>query len=123
MIIVIEDNKDCREAIIAFLENHSYDAIGLECIENAFDFLGSCAENIFCILLDLHLSRGLTGREGVAALLSAAPKTPVVILTGDTSDEARAIERETSCPVLAKPTHPSAIVSLLAEIKAGLYLR
>ncbi len=90
-VLLVEDNPgDAR-----LVKEHLKERFGADCVVHQALTLGSALEmlqdgDMDIVLLDLGLPDS-SGLEAVVAIQKAAPRTPVVILTGD-DDEGKALE-------------------------------
>jgi len=84
-LLIIDDEKSLRSSLKAFLNIKGYEVAtadnGIDGIEQAQDFKPDL------LLLDLHLSEGITGLEVLRRMKLINPGLKVVVLTGFCDEE------------------------------------
>lgn len=84
-LLIVDDDKDLREALIEQLElDGAYEAIGAG---TATDGLERAQEGVALILLDVHLP-DMDGVEACRRMRDAGVRAPVILFTGAAREEA-----------------------------------
>ncbi|MFH1701785.1 MAG: response regulator [Candidatus Zixiibacteriota bacterium] len=91
-ILIIEDEADQRDLLIAYFEDNDYDTITAEDGQKGFELAKT--ENVSLITLDISMDN----ESGIKAIrnLQETPATaniPVIMITGVSSDFKRFLER------------------------------
>ncbi|MCB1563343.1 MAG: response regulator [Alphaproteobacteria bacterium] len=84
-ILLVEDSKLCVHAMKNVIEHKASTPVNLlhaQTMQNALSTLKDSAGNIDLILLDLGLPDTSSDEESFTKIKSAAPNTPIVVLTG-----------------------------------------
>jgi len=116
-ILLVEDERGVREAVSTFLTEQGYDVVTAPDGRRGLDLLRESAA-FDLVILDIRMP-GLNGWEFRAEQKSdaALAAIPVVVLTGDASPQARAIDADA---LLGKPVVPA---QLLATVRRLLRAR
>jgi CheY-like chemotaxis protein len=78
-ILVVEDDPSLRLMIVLLLEQRGYQA---EAAASAREALAKASDAEFDLIITDHFMPGMTGVELARALHEAAPRSPVLLLTG-----------------------------------------
>ena len=119
LILVVDDNSECRELLVEILELHGFRVIAATCGREAVDL--GIAFQPGLILMDLSMP-GMNGYEATQAI-HAHPrgrKIPVVAVSADCTDvfASKAFELGfTAC--LAKPWEKEALLKIVAKALAS----
>ena len=107
--LVVDDDDDCREAIVATLEEAGYRALGVASGEQALDAIH---DEPCLVLVDLRMPR-MDGSELLSAMRAelGSRMPPVVFLTG----ALRSMIENISAPVLSKPVDVDRLLSVVAH--------
>lgn len=81
-IILVEDEPPVRELLIEFLEDLGYQVNAFETADLAWEHIRHRRYPVRLLITDLRLPGELDGLELVKRLHSAAPKTPVIVVSG-----------------------------------------
>ncbi|HYG87395.1 MAG TPA: response regulator [Azospirillum sp.] len=119
IIIAIDDDQSCLNSYKLFIQTIGLTAITFDSCNDAISFMELSQEPVLCVLLDLHLKRGLSGQESIDTLRKLNRDLPIIIITGDTSPAAKSLTRVTGQPVLIKPFPPKGITDVIDAIRRG----
>jgi len=104
-VLVVEDNTDTRQALIAGLKSLGYRTVEAANGEEALEILEGL--RVAVVLSDMVMPK-MGGKALVRALRERGVKTPVVLLTGHPlAEEAEALQTPEVCEQLSKPVHLS----------------
>ncbi|MBK7973032.1 MAG: response regulator [Deltaproteobacteria bacterium] len=78
-ILVVDDERAVREAVVDFLEDEGYGVASAACGADALEL--ARAERFALCILDLRMP-GMSGTELALELRALAPSTPLLIITG-----------------------------------------
>jgi CheY-like chemotaxis protein len=78
-VLVVEDDPSLRLMIVLLLESRGY---RVEAAASAREALAKAAETEFDLIITDHFMPEMTGVELARALHEAAPRSPVLLLTG-----------------------------------------
>ncbi len=126
MIVVIDDEREYADSLVALIRYHGYHAVALYNTTEVLSFLKKSAKQVECIILDIMMPPGkeyselatnkgrYTGMQLFASIRHIAPKVPVFI---NTIIRDRPIlewlKNQDLCQLWLKPSDSS---ELLAEI-------
>lgn len=119
-ILVIEDDPDVRELLVAFLSDEGHEVLGAADGVAALDLVATRQIIPELVFADFNLPNGMNGLEVVEALRSTFHNdAPVVMLTGDiTSDTLRRISRA-GCTQINKPVRLTDLQGAIGRLLAG----
>ena len=108
-VLVVDDDDDCREAIVETLEEAGYRALGVASGQRALEAIH---DDPFLVLADLRMP-GMNGSELLTAMQAelGSRMPPVVFLTGA---DPSMIEN-LAAPVLSKPVDPDQLLSVVGH--------
>ncbi len=78
-ILVVDDERAVREAVVDFLEDEGYAVASASCGADALEL--ARAERFALCILDLRMP-GMSGTELALEIRHLAPETPLLIITG-----------------------------------------
>jgi len=78
-ILVVDDERAVREAVVDFLEDEGYAVASAACGADALEL--ARAERFVLCILDLRMP-GMSGTELALELRALSPATPLLIITG-----------------------------------------
>lgn len=78
-ILVVDDERAVREAVVDFLEDEGYAVASASCGADALEL--ARAERFALCILDLRMP-GMSGTELALEIRNLAPETPLLIITG-----------------------------------------
>jgi CheY-like chemotaxis protein len=105
VVLVVDDDVDCREMVAAVLEQEGYDVVSLRNGDEALEYLRHASRHPSCILLDLANAR--YRRLDVSPERNSNPDLetiPVIVLSGQPDDRGTGHCRTSS--YLQKPLSP-----------------
>jgi DNA-binding NtrC family response regulator len=115
-VFVVDDDDDIREGLMDFLEEHGYEPVGAADGREALDRLGSMDAAFTAIILDLTMP-GQSGLEVHGELRRRAPTLPVVLMSGSSVHDARAVVGNGSCTAfLQKPFRLTDLATALRHV-------
>jgi DNA-binding response OmpR family regulator len=82
-ILIVDDDADLREALVEELSLHEFHAIAADTGNKAVQ--AAKAEQIDLVIMDVEL-RDIDGREAVRILRKNGFKSPIIMLTGHSTD-------------------------------------
>jgi two-component system cell cycle sensor histidine kinase/response regulator CckA len=85
-ILVVDDNDDTREAVVAMIESFGYAAIGAQSPHRAVELFIEQKASIDLILSDIVMPDG-GGQELVKKLIQLKPDIKVIFMSGYAEDE------------------------------------
>lgn len=111
-ILVVEDDRDCREVVVAILEHAGYEVACAAGGRQAMQYLESQLTPSL-LLLDLMLPE-MTGTELLATIRerTGLAKIPVVLMSGERDLERRSVELGVA-GYLEKPCAANALLSVI----------
>ncbi|UVK35537.1 response regulator (plasmid) [Mesorhizobium sp. AR02] len=109
MIAVVDDDEDARKAL-----NFLLDALGrsAEGFSSGADLLNAELENFDHIILDQHMPR-MTGLQLMSILRSSQINTPVMLMSGNLTDEVVAAAEALGAKVTEKPLSLEVLAAFL----------
>ncbi len=118
-VLLLEDDAGLRQASCRWLSARGLDvaaaASGAEALRLAAD--GFDPELVIC---DLHLGDGENGIEALQRLRAASGRElPALLLSGDSSDAARAVAKVGGVGMLLKPVDPDELLAELRRLLGG----
>ena len=115
-VLVIEDDPDMRELLRLLLESEGYGVMVAPTGPAALDMMARGTVQLFLVLADYNLPRGMTGLQAARKLRDMFQSVPTIILTGDISaDTLRDVAQE-GCRQLNKPVKPSDLLGLIQDM-------
>ena len=85
-ILIVDDNDDTRETVVAMIESFGYTAIGAQSPQRAVELFIEQMASIDLILSDIVMPDG-GGQELVKKLIQLKPDIKVIFMSGYTEDE------------------------------------
>ena len=117
VVLVVDDEREVREATSTLLESWSCTALGASSTAAALEALDAAGRAPDVIVSDYRLRGEETGIDAIEALRARFGRAvPAVLVTGDVTAERLVEMRESGVPVLHKPCAPEALAALLAEL-------
>jgi signal transduction histidine kinase len=118
-ILVIEDDRDVRDSMVAILRAWGCDVSAAASADEAAR-MGPGTRAPSALVVDYRLGPGATGVEVARSLHRdwGAP-VPTLIISGESSEGELARILESGFPLLRKPVPPARLRSLLAHLLAG----
>ncbi len=115
-VLVIDDDEDIRESLMAYLEDQGLRPLGAANGQSALDLLADASRRPCAIVLDLMMPimDGRTFREEQMRLASLA-EIPVVLISAYANLTEVASELGVS-EYLAKPIDPRALLTVVREL-------
>lgn len=115
-VVVVENDRDVREATVRLLDNWSCTTAAGSCLDDIERALAQLGRPDIA-LVDYHLDEGRTGVEVVRALRERFdPDLPAVVVTGDWSPSVAADVSAAGCELLRKPTRPAELRALMTHL-------
>ena len=117
LAVFMDDDPVQRMGLSMLAETWGYRALAGSTPQDVLPHIQSEARTLAVIVVDFRLGPGLTAYEAVSecnAILNCSP--PVIVVTGDTSQELRENVLRCGWHILHKPFHPQALQSLMAEV-------
>jgi signal transduction histidine kinase len=112
-VLVVDDDRAAREALVGDLRDRGYDAVGAETAAEATGL----APSVDLVVMDLDLG---SQQDGIALLERMdrirGGRTPALILTGSTDADALNRVDRAGRPWMIKPAQPEALAARLARI-------
>ena len=103
-ILVVDDEKNIREGLVAALELDGYEGLQAENAESAWKIITD--EPVDMVITDLKMP-GMGGSELLKKIYSTYPTIPVVVLTGHgTIEDAVTAMQNGAVDFLTKPVLP-----------------
>ncbi len=117
-ILVVEDDRDLREAISDTLELAGFAHATADCAEQALEVLQRKPFSL--VVSDVNMP-GMNGHELLQEILREHPGLPVVLMTafGSVTDAVQAM-RAGAADYLVKPFEPDALVAVARRFVSGL---
>lgn len=114
-VLIIEDDKAVREAMVQILKSWGCDCAAVEYIEEALIEAQSLQPEF--IVSDYRLREHRTGTEAIEALRTAMGKSiPALLITGDTAPERLREAQSSGVPVLHKPVSPELLQQTILKL-------
>ena len=109
-VVIVDDDPPVRRALARLLS-----AIGfrVSTCNSAEDFLVRRADDVSCVLLDVHLPR-LSGLELTGLLSRLGVAVPIVFITADQEVAESSEMRQTGRPCLLKPIDDDMLVRAIS---------
>ena len=85
-ILIVDDNDDTRETVVAMIESFGYTAIGAQSPQRAVELFIEQKASFDLILSDIVMPDG-GGQELVKKLIQLKPDIKVIFMSGYTEDE------------------------------------
>lgn len=118
LVMVVEDHDKLREATLAVLEQHGFEAVGLSCAEDIDDAPLRRAADLYIIDLTLPGEDGLSLAK---RLREAQPHVGIIITTARTELEDRLQGYAVGADIyLPKPVNPLELVATLSALAKRL---
>jgi signal transduction histidine kinase/CheY-like chemotaxis protein len=115
-ILVAEDDNVVRALLTRVLRGQGYRVLEASDGQAAIELFRAESARIHLVLTDLMMPRR-TGLELVNAVLAFQQQTPIVVMSGYTSDPAGAAQlTELGLPVLSKPTTPTEVLLKIRQV-------
>lgn len=115
-ILVIDDDEDLRESLIAYLEDHGYTTTGAVNGKHALDILSSPSEQPALIVLDLMMPI-MDGRMFREAQLTSPKLWAIPVILISAYDNSAEIAQELNIEAhLTKPIDPDSFLRLIEDL-------
>jgi len=116
-VLIAEDDKDLREALVDTLEMAGFDVVQVESGESALEYLKKHTANL--VVSDVNMG-GINGHELLDRLRRNYPQVPVLLITayGDISSAVNAM-RSGAVDYLIKPFKPQVLVEAVVRYACG----
>jgi CheY-like chemotaxis protein len=116
-VAVIDDEPQVLAAMLALLGTWGFRALGAASAPELIGQLAGSAATPDVLVVDLRLQHGASGLDAIAEVSAAlgAP-LPALVISADTSAEARAQVRASGHLLLAKPVEPVRLRAALAHL-------
>lgn len=121
-ILVLDDNSEAREALLADLYDRGALPKGFSHPKDAITAMVS-GEKIDVAVVDYDLGDGMTGLDFMRDAAQRSPRIPALVLTGRTDTHTLHTIAESGVPWMGKPADPDALaaeISRLAEVQETL---
>lgn len=116
-VLIIEDDKAVREAMVQLLQSWGCNCAAVEYIEEAL--IEAQSHQPQFIVSDYRLREHRTGREAIMALRAAMGEhIPALLITGDTAPERLREAQASGVPVLHKPVLPELLQQTMLKLLA-----
>jgi FixJ family two-component response regulator len=117
VIAVVDDEESVREALDRLLRSAGFEA---RTFGSGAVFLAGLAEQIpDCVILDLHMP-GISGFDVLERLRERSVRLPVIVITGNDSQEVYERARSAGAVVyLTKPVDSSVLLDAVSSAVAG----
>jgi signal transduction histidine kinase len=116
-IAVIDDEPQVVAAMLVLLRTWGFRALGAASGRELIDEVAGSAERPDALVVDLRLRGGASGLEEIASVRAAlGTALPALVISADTSAEARAEVRASGHLLLAKPVEPVRLRAALAHL-------
>jgi signal transduction histidine kinase len=110
LVIIIDDEVDIRDAMMASLSNWGIQAIAAETLCEATELLQLIGQSPDMMIVDYRLGNGVKGDTVIAALHAEfGPDIPAALMTGDVSQ----IQNAPNIRVVPKPVAPETLRRLV----------
>ncbi|WP_431855347.1 hypothetical protein [Azospirillum sp.] len=120
-VVVIDDDFLCRHSLALLLGSKGMQCLPLPTVLP--ELLDELTDPPCLAVVDWNLKSSVGGGECVAMLRLRYPNLSVLVLTGDTSREARDFIRGLGCQYLSKPATPEVILGELQKLLERCPLR
>jgi CheY-like chemotaxis protein len=118
-ILLAEDDDVVRALLVRVLRGHGYRVLEAGDGQSAIEQFRAQSGGIHLVLTDLMMPRR-SGLELVNAVLAFKQGTPIVVMSGYTSDPVGAARlMEIGVPVISKPTTPTEVLMKIREALDG----
>ena len=118
-ILIAEDDDMVRALLVRVLRGQGYQVLEASDGQTAIELFRAESARVHLVLTDLMMPRR-TGLELVKAVLAFQQQTPIVVMSGYTSDPAGASElTELGLPIISKPTTPTEVLLKIRRILDG----
>jgi len=115
-ILVAEDDELVRALLVRVLRGQGYQVLEASDGQAAVELFRAESARVHLVLTDLMMPRR-TGLELVNAVLAFRQQTPIVVMSGYTSDPAGASRlTELGLPVISKPTTPTEVLLKIRQV-------
>lgn len=116
-ILVIEDDRSVREAMLVFLQSEGFEVIGAAAPREAEELFRREPNSVHLLISDYHLGDHKNGGDVVARLRTLAEThLPAILLSGDTSLALRNLQTLPGARVLNKPVDVDKLVRTIAQL-------
>ena len=119
LAVFMDDDPVQRMCLTMLAEAWGYRALAGSTPQDVLPHIQSESCTLAVIVVDFRLGPGLTAYEAISecnATLNCAP--PVIVVTGDTSQEVRENVLRCGWHILHKPFQPRDLQSLMAEVSS-----
>jgi twitching motility two-component system response regulator PilH len=120
LILVVDDNADCRELLVWFLERHGFQTISAESGHEAVE--SAIRRQPGLVLMDLNMP-GMNGYEATRAIHAhrRGRKIPVVAVSADCVEWFKRCAFEAGfIAFIAKPWEQDALLKLVTKVLTGV---
>ncbi|HEY8942920.1 MAG TPA: ATP-binding protein, partial [Polyangiaceae bacterium] len=115
-ILVAEDDDVVRALLVRVLRGQGYQVLEASDGQSAIELFRAESARVRLVLTDLMMPRR-SGLELVDAVLAFRQRTPIVVMSGYTSDPAGAAHlTELGLPVISKPTTPAEVLLKIRQV-------
>jgi len=119
-ILLAEDDDMVRALLVRVLRGQGYRVLEANDGQTAIELFRAESARVRLVLTDLMMPRR-TGLELVNAVLAFQQGTPIIVMSGYTSDPAGASQlTELGIPVISKPTTPTDVLLKLRQVLDGV---
>jgi len=116
LVALIEDDPDILFALSLLLRGWGLRTLEARSLGELDPALGTQSERPALLITDYYLPGGMTGRDAVRRLRSAAgTAVPAIVLTGDTSSERAQEAAAYNYGLLLKPVQPERLEQAIRE--------
>lgn len=115
-IVLVEDDRDVRDALVTLLETLGYETLAFGSAE--FALRHAVFDDASCMVVDIHLP-GMTGTEMVRQLRASRCLCPVVFITAHDDEHYRTESAELNAELLRKPFAASVLKNALHRALAA----
>jgi CheY-like chemotaxis protein len=121
LILVVDDNADCRELLVWYLEGHGFQTISAESGHEAVEL--AIRHQPGLVLMDLNMP-GMNGYEAMRAIHAhhRGRKIPVIAVSADCVEygSERWALKTGFTAFIAKPWEQDALLDLVSRVIAGV---
>jgi PAS domain S-box-containing protein len=118
LVLVVDDEPAVADATVLLLETFGFRAVTATSVAHTTEQLRALDRTPDLVLCDLRLAGGESGIDAIRVIRDATdPALPVIVMSGDTSTEARTALREVGhCERLDKPVDADELLELMNRV-------
>lgn len=114
VVAVVDDDTSTRTALVRLLSCHGY---RVQAFASAEEFLACFVSSPSCVVIDIHLGKGMSGLDLGEAISASGSAIPIIFVTGRADPVIRQRALDLGCAAFLEKPVPSG--RLIAAIRSS----